>query len=171
MKSTVIAADWLSSASSREQHNSSVCHSGRCLWSVICLRTLSRSSGSAITSGVSPTRLRRGSTGTPALLRRAIAMRERPRAVGIEAKSCSEFKTWEAPLPSLALGTSKTATLAPTSKYLAQSNKSLRRRQARRREAIPAARRNFVPWPTWPTAQRDPVTRCHRQDAEAQQHD
>src|SRR5262249_10988288 len=42
------------------------------------LRTLSRSSGSAITSGVSPTRLRRGATGTPALWRRAIARRERP---------------------------------------------------------------------------------------------
>src|SRR5262249_4303794 len=63
------------------------------------LRTLSRSFGSAITSGVSPTRLRRGATGTPALWRRAIARRERPPpAVGIESKSCSEFRTEEVPL-------------------------------------------------------------------------
>jgi hypothetical protein len=39
--------------------------------------------------------------------------------------------------------------MAPTSKYLAQSNKSLRRGQATRsREARPAARRNFVCWPS-----------------------
>ena len=45
--------------------------------------------------------------------------------------------------------------MASTSKYLAQSNKSLRRDQATRsREAIPAARRNFVRGPSWPTAQR-----------------
>src|SRR5215471_15467290 len=67
--------------------------------SVIWLRTLSRSSGSAITSGVSPARLRRGATGTPALLRRAIARRERPPpAIGIEAKSRSEFRAEEVPL-------------------------------------------------------------------------
>jgi hypothetical protein len=52
--------------------------------------------GSAITSGVSPARPRRAATGTPALLRRAIAKRERPPcAIGIEAKSCSEFRTEE----------------------------------------------------------------------------
>src|SRR5262249_15950608 len=63
------------------------------------LRTLSRSFGSAITSGVSPARLRRGSTGTPALWRRAIARRERPPpAIGIDAKSCSEFRAEEVPL-------------------------------------------------------------------------
>ena len=66
--------------------------------SVIWLRTLSRSSGSAITSGVSPTRLRSGATSTPALSRRAIARRERPPAIGIEAKSCSEFRAEEVPL-------------------------------------------------------------------------
>src|SRR5262249_18305011 len=50
-------------------------------------RTLSRSSGLAITSGVSPARLSRGATGTPWLFRRAIAMRESPPcAVGIAAK-------------------------------------------------------------------------------------
>jgi hypothetical protein len=51
-------------------------------------------------------------------------------------------------------GTNKTATMAPTSKYLAQSNKSLRRGQATCEEALPAARHNFVRWPSWPTAQR-----------------
>jgi hypothetical protein len=67
--------------------------------SAIWLRTLSRSSGSAISSGVSPARLRRGATGTPALLRRASARRERPPcAIGIEAKSCSEFRAEEVPL-------------------------------------------------------------------------
>src|SRR5262249_52966944 len=60
---------------------------------------LSRSSGSAITSGVSPTCLRRGATGTPALLRRAIARRESPPpAIGIESRSCSEFRAGEVPL-------------------------------------------------------------------------
>jgi hypothetical protein len=43
----------------------------RILESAIWLRTLSRSSGSAISSGVSPTRSRRGATGTPAPSRRA----------------------------------------------------------------------------------------------------
>ena len=47
----------------------------------------------------------------------------------------------------------ETAVMAPTSKHLAQSNKSLRRGQATR-EKRPAARRNFVCWPSWPTAQR-----------------
>src|SRR6516164_9249516 len=124
----------------------------RAIW----LRTLSRSSGSAIISGVSPTRLRRGTTGTPALWRRAIARRERPPpAIGIESKSCSEFRTREVPLPMFDPGANKTATMAPTSKYLAQSNKSLRRGQATRiGEALPAARHNFVRGPSWPTAQR-----------------
>jgi hypothetical protein len=67
--------------------------------SAIWLRTLSRSSGSAISSGVSPTRLRRGATGTPALLRRAIAWRLRPPpAIGIEAKSGLEFRAEAVPL-------------------------------------------------------------------------
>jgi hypothetical protein len=57
--------------------------------SAIWLRTLSRSSGSAISSGVSPTRLRRGATGTPALLRRAIAKRERPLAPSGSPRSAS----------------------------------------------------------------------------------
>ena len=71
----------------------------RILESAIWLRTNSRSSGSAISSGVTPTRLRRGATGTPALLRRAIARRERPPcAIGIEAKSCSEFRAEAVPL-------------------------------------------------------------------------
>ena len=49
--------------------------------------------------GLSPTRLRRGTTGTPAFLRRAIARRERPPcAVGIDPKSCSEFRADEVPL-------------------------------------------------------------------------
>jgi hypothetical protein len=48
---------------------------------------------------VNPTRLRRGATGTRALLRRAIAKRERPRcAIGIEAKSCFEFRAKDVPL-------------------------------------------------------------------------
>ena len=65
----------------------------RILESAIWLPTLNRSFSSAISSGVSPTRLRRGATGTPALLRRAIARRERPPcAIGIEAKSCSKFR-------------------------------------------------------------------------------
>jgi hypothetical protein len=43
--------------------------------------------------------VRRGTTSTPALLRRAIARRERsPAAIGIEAKSCSEFRAEEVPL-------------------------------------------------------------------------
>src|SRR5262249_52649984 len=51
------------------------------------------------TSGVSPARLRRGATGTPALWRRATARRERlPCAVGIESRSCSEFRAEEVPL-------------------------------------------------------------------------
>src|SRR5262249_32448892 len=63
------------------------------------LRTLSRSSGSAIASGVSPARLRSGATSTPALLRRAIASLLRPPpAIGIEAKSCSEFRAEEVPM-------------------------------------------------------------------------
>src|SRR5262249_19230123 len=67
--------------------------------SAIWLRTVSRSSGSAIASGVSPTRLRRGATSTPALLRRAIASLLRPPpAIGIEAKSCSEFRAEELPI-------------------------------------------------------------------------
>src|SRR5262249_15966777 len=67
--------------------------------SAIWLRTLSRSAGSAITSGISPARLRRGSTCTPALLRRAIARRVSPPcAIGIDAKSCSEFRAEEVPL-------------------------------------------------------------------------
>jgi hypothetical protein len=71
----------------------------RILESAIWLRTNSRSSGSAISSGVTPTRLRRGATGTPALLRRAIARRERPPcAIGIEAKSRSEFRAEAVPL-------------------------------------------------------------------------
>jgi hypothetical protein len=47
--------------------------------------------------------------------------------------------------------TSKTVTMAPTSKYLAQSNnnKSLRRGQAtKKRGTLRAARRNFVRWPS-----------------------
>jgi hypothetical protein len=45
--------------------------------------------------------------------------------------------------------------MAPTSKYLAQSNKPLGRGQATiRGEALPAARHNFVRGPSWPTAQR-----------------
>ena len=45
--------------------------------------------------------------------------------------------------------------MAPTSKYLAQSNKSLRRGQATRiGEALPTARHNLVRWPSWPTVQR-----------------
>src|SRR5262249_58953610 len=56
-------------------------------------------SGSAISSGVNPTRLRRGATGTPAALRRATARRERPPcAIGIESKSSSEFRAEEVPL-------------------------------------------------------------------------
>ena len=52
-----------------------------------------------ITSDVSPTRLRRGATGTPVLLRRATAKRERPPwAIGIDAKPGSEFSAEEAPL-------------------------------------------------------------------------
>src|SRR4051794_28739789 len=67
--------------------------------SVIWLRALSRPSGSAISSGVSPARLRRGATGTPALLRRAITRRARPACViGSEAKSWSEFRAEELPL-------------------------------------------------------------------------
>src|SRR5262249_34040792 len=66
--------------------------------SAIWLRTLSRFSGSAITSGVNPARLRRDAP-TPALLRRAIARQERPPpAIGIDAKSCSEFRAEEVPL-------------------------------------------------------------------------
>jgi hypothetical protein len=57
----------------------------------------------------------------------------------------SEFRSEEFPCSSLTPDRSKTATLAPTSEYLAQSNKSLRRDQATRsREPIPAARRNFA---------------------------
>src|SRR5262249_35674859 len=94
----------------------------RAIW----LRTLSRSSGSAIISGVSPTCLRSGTTGTPALLRRAIARRERPPpAIGIEAKSCSEFRADEVPLLIIDPTRAGTiATMASTNKYLAQSNKS-----------------------------------------------
>ena len=52
-------------------------------------------------------------------------------------------------------GRGKTATMAPTSKYLAQSNRSLRRGQATRRwEALPAARNNFERWPSWLSATR-----------------
>jgi len=46
------------------------------------------------------------------------------------------------------------ATMAPTNKCLAQSNKSLRRRQATRIGEAPAAGRNFVRWPSQPTVQR-----------------
>ena len=57
------------------------------------LRTLSRFSGSATSSDVSPTRLRMGATGTPALSRRSIARRVRPPcAIGSDAKSGSEFR-------------------------------------------------------------------------------
>src|SRR5262249_24567054 len=61
--------------------------------------TLSRWSGSAIISGVSPTRLRRGTTGTPATSRRATARREKPPcAIGVEAKVSSEINAVEVPL-------------------------------------------------------------------------
>jgi hypothetical protein len=83
---------WIEIASQREA-NTVILESAASSKSAIWLRTLSRSSGSAISSGVSPTRLRRGATGTPALLRRAIARRERPPcAIGIEAKPRSEFR-------------------------------------------------------------------------------
>src|SRR5262249_43531905 len=61
--------------------------------------TRRRYPGAATTAGVRPTRRRRGATGTPALLRRAIARRKGPPpAIGIDAKSCSEFRAEEVPL-------------------------------------------------------------------------
>jgi hypothetical protein len=94
--------------------------------SLIWLCTLSRSSGSAITSAVSPTRLRRGPTGTPALLRRAIARRESPPCViGIEPKPFSEFGAEELGLLILELPAGAIATtMAATNKCLAKINKS-----------------------------------------------
>src|SRR5262249_7561064 len=79
-----------------------------------------------------PTRLRRGATGTPALLRRAIARRERPPpAVGIESKSCSEFRAEEVPLLIIdSPGQGQLPPLASTNKYLAQGNKSPTERKA-----------------------------------------
>ena len=53
-----------------------------------------RSRPSSDTRGCKRT-LRRGTTGTPALWRRAIARRERPPRVGIESRSCSEFRAEE----------------------------------------------------------------------------
>ena len=50
-------------------------------------------------------------------------------------------------------GANKTATMAPTSEYLAQSNKSLRRGQAIEIGEAPGSGRNFVHWPSQPTAQ------------------
>src|SRR5262249_25331598 len=86
-------------ASQREARRSSFGAIAASSNSATWLRTLSCSSGSAITSGVSPTRLRRGATGTPALWTRAIARRERPPcAVGIESRPCSEFRAEEVPL-------------------------------------------------------------------------
>jgi hypothetical protein len=88
-------------------------------------------SKSAISSGVSPTRLRRGATGTPALFRRAIAGRVRPPcAIGIEAKSCSEFRAEEVLLLILGPPIGEIATMAATNKCLAQSNKSPHRANA-----------------------------------------
>src|SRR5262249_28481167 len=76
-----------------------------------------------MTSGVNPTRLRRGATGTPALWRRAIARRESPPpAIGIESKSCSEFRAEEVRL--LIIDPPGQGQLASTNKCLAQSNKS-----------------------------------------------
>ena len=45
------------------------------------------------------------------------------------------------------------ATMAATNKCLAQSNKSLRRGQATNNEEAPGSGRNFVRWPSRPTAQ------------------
>jgi hypothetical protein len=82
-------------------------------------------SKSAISSGVSPTRLRRGATGTPALFRHAIARRVRPPcAIGIEAKSCSEFRAEEVLLLILGPPIGEIAIMAATNKCLARSNKS-----------------------------------------------
>ena len=68
----------------------------------------------------------------PALWRRAIARRERPpRAVGIEAKSCAEFRAEAVPLLIIDLpGRGNLPPLAATIKCLAESNKSSRRGKA-----------------------------------------
>jgi hypothetical protein len=44
--------------------------------------------------------------------------------------------------------------MVPTSKYLAQSNKPLRRGQATKIGEVPGSGRNFVRWPSQPTAWR-----------------
>src|SRR5262249_13619164 len=110
------------------------------------LRTLSRAPGPAISSGVSPPRLRRGTTGTPAPLRRAIARRESPPpAIGIESKSCSEWRAEEVAL--LIIDPPGQGQLPPclrrTNVWLRVTSPP-RRAKRPRRVSLPAARRNFV---------------------------
>src|SRR5262245_65999804 len=84
--------------------------------------------------------------GTPALLRRAIARRERPPpAVGIESKSCSEFRAEEVPL--LIINPPGQGQLPP---WLRRTNIWLRvtspaRGAKRPRRSLPAARRLLRP--------------------------